>query len=107
MDALKLPRWARDMLAEKDRQIRALQSHRDALLGTVTVPNQIGTVRLRGYHDQPLPLDRYFQLEIETGPASGLNIGFVQDRLVARCIDAHVITVPVVSNVLELRRLGW
>lgn len=105
-DVTKLPKWAQALLRDKDREISRLTNDVATLRKTVELDAPYGTVLLTGYQDEPLPIGRYFHVNIEHGRSKGLEVCLSNEGLEVRAEEGWVCAIPRVSNVMLMRKGG-
>lgn len=99
-DFTKLPKWARDEIADRDRTISDLTERNEALRGETAIENPVGYVLSHGYHSEPIPLGEYFRVEVDK-----LEICYRGGDLTIASREGIPCILPEVSNVIKIRHL--
>lgn len=101
-DFTKLPKWARDEIADRDRAIRDLTERNETLRGETRIDNPVGYVLSHGYRSEPIPLGEHFRVEV-----GDLEICRRGGDLAITTHRGYPAVLPEVSNVIKIRHLPY
>lgn len=99
-DIAKLPKWAREMIAEKDRELRDLRESVATLRGERIIEDQVGEFLQNGYREEVLSVGRYFRLRVGT-----LEVHMRDGELAISVENGVPAVIPWVSNMITIRNL--